>query len=617
MILNKMIYNVDTGKPVEINIDKIIKGRALFQANSGGGKSYLLRKFLEESFDKVQHIIIDPEGEFATLREEHNYLLVGKDNADIQIDIRHAELLAKKLMETGTNAILDLYEMSTFERMRFVKIFCEALVNLPKKLWHPCIVIIDEIHVFAPESSKGRSESLEAVAGLASRGRKRGYALVGATQKLSKFHKDVAAELNTKFTGRCTLDIDQKRAAQELGIKNHTSLRNLDNEFFVFGPGIEGTIKVKAYKVKTTHEDIGTSASIKLANPSKIKSMLKDFEELPQEAEIDVKTKQGLQLKLQELQTKLREAQKNQTVIKQDVGELNKTWKKGYDECLANIKPIIADYKARILKLENTLRWKAKRLSTTSTILNTLHENTEELLEQIKDVLDDKKEIKMPLSDKGKTEYHTPDHQESKPIEPLLTHATVSSHSKKAGPTLVLPGPGVSSTKSTPIEIEAAGFDEGFKLGRCEEACLKAIAQRGKETSKVQVAVIAGYSPTSGSFSNAISKLRTCLLIEGNGAFTITQAGTLYLGEYERLSEDPVEVLSFWIQKAGKCPGAILKFVCESHPSWVTKSQTAEITGYSVTSGSFSNGISKLHSLGLIERGHDGMIRATDEMMLY
>jgi len=237
--LDKIIYNVETKKPIVLDLDEIVKGRALFQANSRGGKSYLLRKFLEESNGKIQQIVIDPEGEFSTLREKYDYLLVGKDNADIQIDIRHAELLAKKLLETRADAILDLYEMSPFERIRFVKVFLDALVNLPKRLWHPCLIIIDEIHVFAPESSKGRSESLEAVSNLASRGGKRGYALIGATQKLSKFHKDVASELNTKFTGRCTLDIDQKRAAAELGLKNYRQLRDLKHEFFVYGPEID------------------------------------------------------------------------------------------------------------------------------------------------------------------------------------------------------------------------------------------------------------------------------------------------------------------------------------------------------------------------------------------
>ena len=362
MKLNKIIYNVETNKPVVIDLDDIVKGRALFQANSGGGKSYLLRKFLEESNGKIQQIIIDPEGEFSTLREKYDYLLVGKENADIQIDINHTELLAKRLLETGADAILDLYEMSTFERIRFVKIFVNALVNLPKKLWHPCLVVIDEIHVFAPESSKGRSESLEAVASLASRGRKRGYTLVGATQKLSKFHKDVASELNTKFTGRCTLDIDQKRAAQELGMKKHTDLRNLKYEFFVFGPGIEGTIKVKSYPVKTKHEEIGSTATVKLANPTKIKSMMSDFAELPQEAENELKTTQDLNKKITEQHYEINLLKRQQP--KSDIKEITKSFEKGYNRGIDESKPTIdtlqeniRNLEKRILQINNLSLW--------------------------------------------------------------------------------------------------------------------------------------------------------------------------------------------------------------------------------------------------------------------
>ena len=60
-ILTKVIFDVETKKSIPIDLNKIIKGRALFQANSGGGKSYIVRKFLEESHGIVQQIIIDPE----------------------------------------------------------------------------------------------------------------------------------------------------------------------------------------------------------------------------------------------------------------------------------------------------------------------------------------------------------------------------------------------------------------------------------------------------------------------------------------------------------------------------------------------------------------------------
>jgi len=36
MKLDRIIFDVETKKPVEIDLDDIVKGRALFQANSGG-----------------------------------------------------------------------------------------------------------------------------------------------------------------------------------------------------------------------------------------------------------------------------------------------------------------------------------------------------------------------------------------------------------------------------------------------------------------------------------------------------------------------------------------------------------------------------------------------------
>ncbi len=98
---------VETNEPVHLDIQRILEGRLLLQANSGGGKSYAVRKLCEITHGKVQQIILDPEGEFATLREKYDYILVGKDG-DIPINLRASELLARKLLELGTSAIIDL-----------------------------------------------------------------------------------------------------------------------------------------------------------------------------------------------------------------------------------------------------------------------------------------------------------------------------------------------------------------------------------------------------------------------------------------------------------------------------------------------------------------------------
>src|SRR3990167_1215665 len=93
-----------------IDLPKLLESRLLVQANSGGGKSWLLRRLLEQSHGQVQQIIIDLEGEFSTLREQYDYILVGKDG-DIPTSTRSAALLARKLLELGASAIIDLYEL--------------------------------------------------------------------------------------------------------------------------------------------------------------------------------------------------------------------------------------------------------------------------------------------------------------------------------------------------------------------------------------------------------------------------------------------------------------------------------------------------------------------------
>src|SRR6266487_1866166 len=199
---------------VSIDLPTLIDTRLLVQANSGGGKSWLLRRLLEQSHGKVQQIVIDLEGEFATLREKYDYVLAGKEG-DTPAEPNSAALLAQKLLELNASAIIDLYELHYQERKHFVRLFLESMVKAPKTLWHPCLVVIDEAHKFCPE--KETSEASSAVIDLATLGRKRGFCEILATQRISKLNKDVAAECNNKLIGRTGLDMARKRAGEELG----------------------------------------------------------------------------------------------------------------------------------------------------------------------------------------------------------------------------------------------------------------------------------------------------------------------------------------------------------------------------------------------------------------
>lgn len=68
----------ESGKKVSIDIQTLVSTRLLVTASSGGGKSETLRRILEEAVGHIQCIVIDPEGEFSTLREQKPYVLVGE-----------------------------------------------------------------------------------------------------------------------------------------------------------------------------------------------------------------------------------------------------------------------------------------------------------------------------------------------------------------------------------------------------------------------------------------------------------------------------------------------------------------------------------------------------------
>ena len=242
----------------------------------------------------IQTIVLDNEGEFASLREAVDVLLVGA-GGELPANPRHAALLARRLLEYKVSAVVDLYELKLAERRRFVKLFLESLIHLPRELWRPTLVILDEAHIYCPERGSGEAESTEAVISLMSQGRKRGFAGIIATQRLSKLHKDAAAEANNVIIGRTWLDADQARAGDALGLSKSDRLKLRDlgqGEFYAFGPalGQPGVVHFRSDQVRTTHPRPGERHLLTAPAPSRaIRGVLGKFADLPQEAEDEIR----------------------------------------------------------------------------------------------------------------------------------------------------------------------------------------------------------------------------------------------------------------------------------------------------------------------------------------
>lgn len=540
---------IEDGHSFKLDINRLIATRLVVQANSGGGKTWLLRKLIEECHGKVQIIVLDIEGDFSTLREKFDFILAGK-GGDIAADPRYAEQLAHKILELKADLIADLYELKPHERIRFVKTFFEAMVNAPKELWHPVIVILDEAHIFAPEKSS--AESLAAVADLESRGRKRGYCLVVATQRPAKIDKDVVAECQNKLIGLGNTDADRERGARELGFTDKRmilAMRDLEpGQFYAVGPAFSrrGASLIQAGAVQTTHLDSGTGR-VKVHTPAptdKVKKVLSKLVDLPKEAEEELRDRESLRKRVRELERELKTQPK-------------------------------AEMDERQVKLE-TDRIRREYENRFTTLRTNLIESVRDVVAKYKNTADTALGVTIP---RQSSVAHVP--------------RVVTTRVKTIEPTEV----------------------DGRTFGQCERKILGFLLMKeGQSFSSTQVGAMTGYSSGSGGFNNARSNLsKAGLILYQSGRMTINpnaidQARDIVGSETPHTLED-------WINKLGKCERAIYELLLTDPNIALTKDEIGDRTGYSSGSGGFNNAISHLNTLGLIMRNHDGTLQLNAEIL--
>ncbi|RYG31189.1 DUF87 domain-containing protein, partial [bacterium] len=70
-----------------IDLEKILTGRLLVSATSGGGKSHLLRWFVEQLCKRIPIMLVDREGEYGTLTEVHEFVRAGKATDESEVDV--------------------------------------------------------------------------------------------------------------------------------------------------------------------------------------------------------------------------------------------------------------------------------------------------------------------------------------------------------------------------------------------------------------------------------------------------------------------------------------------------------------------------------------------------
>ena len=253
------------GEAVTVDMDEVVGSHIGIIANSGGGKSGLVRRLLEETHGKIQHIVLDIEDDFYTLRERFDYVIAGGDGADIPATLHNPEKLALEALTHRFSLIVQLNDLGE-DAAEFVGRFLTAMISAPRALRGPCLVVVDEAHHFAP--SDGSTPASRGVKALTGQGRKRGFTAVIASQRLSKVSADVRGDLNNWMLGRVGQTLDRNLIADQLGFtaaEGRAKLRMEKREFWAFGPAI--AVEPTLFTVASVQTTMVKSGQAKVPTP--------------------------------------------------------------------------------------------------------------------------------------------------------------------------------------------------------------------------------------------------------------------------------------------------------------------------------------------------------------
>jgi uncharacterized protein len=535
------------------------------QRNQPRNGSETIRKLCELCAQHVQIIVIDPEGEFAGMRASLPFVLAGP-NGEAAATVKTAPLLARRLLELNASAVCDIYELPPHQRHEFVRDFLTAMIDAPKNLWHPVLVIVDESHIYAPEKGESPSVAGAAMADMASRGRKRGFCLTLATQRVSKLNNNVAALCENILVGRTT-QIDQPRAAKMLNISGAANVaefsktigRVKDGEFFAWGRAF-GLDEPTLFQVKRPAGEMASSATALTPPPAPaaIRDLLPKLADLPREAERKAKSEE-------ELRGELRSANKRIKELESAPATIN-------EETVKMLKDELAAANENLQKAIDSANADAARM-----------DQARELLRQAIEAL-------------------------SIPSESLNTAPARVSTAQVATPKLVLP-PSHSGKQGT---LPTVG-----DLSGPEQRILNALAWMEsigiEEPEQPAVAFLAGYTYGSGGYNNPRGRLRQRNLVEykAGDRMSLTSAGKK-VAQYPDI--DPTnEALHAAV--LARLPGPevrILTVLLNHYPKPMDSTKLAEASGYSPGSGGFNNPRGRLKTIGLIDYPAPGMVVARE-----
>lgn len=181
--------------------DAVLDSDIAILGRKGGGKTITAKLIAERLLTlKRRVLILDPLSIWHGLRSSRDgksagfpVAIFGGEHADYPLDPLAAKAFAEVIARENLPAILDIADLSKSAQQSFLTKFLQELRRVNRD---PLTIVLEEADVFAPQSPQGDdSKALHAeIDWIARRGRSRGFRLVTVCQRPARLAKDVLTQ---------------------------------------------------------------------------------------------------------------------------------------------------------------------------------------------------------------------------------------------------------------------------------------------------------------------------------------------------------------------------------------------------------------------------------------
>jgi len=538
-------------------------------------------------------------------------VIFGGDHADVDIEESDGREIGHLVADDDLPSIIDLSAFVTdTARRRFATAFLKAFLQAKRtnRAIHP--LLFDEYQEFAPERPYGEGvELLAATQQVVGLGRKRGIGVLGTSLRAAQLNKSVLEltdlYLFMQVAGKNDLasivdTVRPRASAEELEALRRGIPRLGKGEVYAYSPAWLRILEKRRFRLRETFDSSRTPEIGDADVPEP-----KAFAEInaPALAARIVATREAraaddpdkLRAEIAKLRAQLAERlEASEPII----------------ETVTVEKPVLSEADLAVMR---DVVARADAIVESQRIL-------EASVESVRNSVDRLRETVAPVAsalglqrtfDALMVGVRSGPAAEAV-VEPAVTTAAANAQpARKRRQSAVLAA--ASAVASSPVSATAPPNG----LGGGHMRVLEALALRHPAVStRVQTAVLAGYSPSGGGFANYLGALRSKGLIDypSSGTVALTAEGAkLMKSTIGRAPMSSPELLAMWLGRVGSA-ARVLDVVAGAYPSAIPREEVAKRVGMSVGGGGFANYLGRLRSLGLIEYVASGVVKASDEL---